>query len=430
MDTHTCNKCRLVLIGLENYITHRTSGHCQDIANANRPPQGFTGGKWFPQSINPSTSHVQTSPSISELSSGNLESIIGSLYLRCCGVTLSSDIEVIKHKLSLTHRTSRIASQGDMEHDLEVIETKSAKLFPFICKSCKFYAPQMSAFVWHLNSSSHMERNSCFEITCRRCSTVCKSISALLKHFWKEKSAHQDFPNFEGPIFICKGSITKFKCSMCSSKFKTRFALFNHERKKHPVKEEASVKARKVICDICKCKFSSKSTLRLHVKRHIPREKRPFKCPDCDFAFCERKELVMHSKVHSTEKEFVCKVCDHRTKSIFSLRKHEKVHSSSKPFKCKLCPFQCKVSSNLTRHIRIHSGVKPYSCPYKNCDFRTANQENLRKHILKGKKHIGMTVYSCQECSYGSNKYTEFRDHLNSCHDSLHSTSKDVTCIF
>lgn len=436
MDTHVCNKCQLVLIGLNSYVRHRTSGDCRDVVTAvSCPPQGFTGGKWVPpRIIAPQlTSTVPTRRSENE-TSGNLESIIGSLYLRCCGVTLSSDIEVIRHKLSLTHRTSRIASHGDNEHDLEVIETKSAKLFPFICKSCKFYATRMSAFVWHLNSTSHSEKNSSFQIECKRCSTVCKSVSSLLKHLWKEKTALKDRSSFEGPLFVSQRSITKIQCSKCHLKFKTRFALINHERKAHSTVEKSITK--EIFCDICKLEFSSKSTLRLHKKRHMPIKDRPFKCSECDFAFCERKELVMHSKVHSLEKEFVCKECDHRTRSIFSLRKHQKVHSNIKPFKCKLCPFECKVSSNLTRHVRIHSGSKPYSCPYKDCDFKTATQENLRKHILKGKKHEGMTVYTCCECNFGTNKFSEFRSHLNSSHKSLaipstsSSPPKNVSSIF
>ena len=428
MDTHLCNKCQQVLIGLNNYITHRTSGECQDTTNTNCPPQGFTGGKWIPRRVIQTV--VATQPLVNEPSTGNLESMIGSLYLRCCGVTLSSDIEVIRHKLSLTHRTSRIASKDETEHDLEVIEAKSIKLFPFICKSCKFYTSQMSAFVWHLNSSLHSEKNELFQVTCQMCSMVCRSISSFLKHFRREKSAFRDDTNCEGPLFVCDTAVTRFQCPSCPSRFKTRFGLTNHGRKSHPRGEElkpsSSSSSSKVVCDICKSEFGSKSTLRLHKKRHLPVSERPFKCPECDFAFCERKELVMHSKVHSDSKEFKCSKCHHRTRSIFTLRKHEKVHSSLKPFKCKLCPFECKLSSNLTRHVRIHSGSKPYSCPFTKCDFHTSNQENLRKHILKGKKHFGKSVYTCSECSFASNKYSEFCSHFKSTHTSIGSTFKNV----
>ena len=89
------------------------------------------------------------------------------------------------------------------------------------------------------------------------------------------------------------------------------------------------IEEKKLSCDICKKKFSSKKRLKLHV--HNAHEK----------------------KIDGTEISYICPEC---------LKKFP-------------------TPSKLNRHKITHTGEKPYSC--KNCNKGFTQNEHLKAHILK-----------------------------------------------
>jgi hypothetical protein len=62
----------------------------------------------------------------------------------------------------------------------------------------------------------------------------------------------------------------------------------------------------------------------------------------------------------------------------------------------------------------VHIGSKPFKCPY--CDYCCTSLENIRKHILKTKKHAGLPCYPCNRCTFGTNDANILRDHAIEAH--------------
>jgi len=60
-------------------------------------------------------------------------------------------------------------------------------------------------------------------------------------------------------------------------------------------------------------------------------------------------------------------------------------------------------------------GEKPHKCPH--CSYRCNDVDNLRKHILKSKKHEGVKLYNCSSCGdFGTNKLRDYFSHMKTTH--------------
>ncbi|XP_006816930.1 uncharacterized protein LOC102801975 [Saccoglossus kowalevskii] len=203
-----------------------------------------------------------------------------------------------------------------------------------------------------------------------------------------------------------------FKCPMCEQTYKLREDLNLHikchlgiKEKKCPHCDFSTVRSgclkrhidaihnkgqeKNFICEICGARFYSSSLLKTHTQSHTG--VRPFTCPykGCIYAGRHKVELRYHMDTHTGERLFLCDMCGYGGKTKHALTKHRRTHSGEKPFKCDFtgCDYASTVCSHLKRHKRKHMGSKPYKCPY--CEHRTANIENMHKHISKTNKHQG-----------------------------------------
>lgn len=437
MDEHFCIRCKTIIQGLQEYVDHRNQNCSEETTvvsleteaievdvTSSRPPDGYTGGKWKPKTV---VTSVPPSRSLEER-----PLVSGSVYIRCCGLTLASNGEIVKHWLSETHTRSLTLGrpESDEEWMRQLIATQkvAARHFPFICSICRFYSTRLSSFVFHLNSNDHRIRcPTDAYIRCKMCEFSGRSISSILKHF-RHEITHRRISDLSSDQIIlkCDAPKIRFKCSTCGSSHPTRFSVKQHEKSFHgklpqPLDDKT--------CKVCNKKFKKKSILKRHEKRHISASDRPFKCDECDFCFVEKKELMLHSVVHSNDKPFLCDKCSYSSRSKYSLNKHLKVHSVVKSFKCPECSFRCRLSSNLSRHKKLHTGQKDYKCPVDTCSYKTSTQENLRKHILSSQKHPGIKVYNCSECRYDTNSFSDFRSHIQKEHPQV-SFSGNMKSIF
>ncbi|KAF4533548.1 hypothetical protein B566_EDAN001033 [Ephemera danica] len=105
---------------------------------------------------------------------------------------------------------------------------------------------------------------------------------------------------------------------------------------------------------------------------------------------------------------------------------HVLTHTERRPYVCKECSKRFSIKSHLLRHMRNHKDNRPFKCRY--CEFTCKTLENLRKHILKTKKHPGKLIYHCKLCKtepvFATNDGNEFRSHLHGAHKQNLKTMK------
>jgi len=135
-----------------------------------------------------------------------------------------------------------------------------------------------------------------------------------------------------------------YLCTICHKRFTTKSQLTSHS-KRHTGDYE-------YLCFQCEKRFSSRGGLRGHMNIHTGK----YKCTECGKCYKDCHSLAVHRRSHSGEKPFECTVCSRRFTRPHDLVVHSRIHSGEKPYKCLVCEKAFGQYSHLQSHMRVHTG--------------------------------------------------------------------------
>lgn len=142
-------------------------------------------------------------------------------------------------------------------------------------------------------------------------------------------------------------------------------------------------------CDFCWKRFTSKATLKEHIRAHTGEtEEKTFSCDVCWKTFSKRAKLNTHLKIHSGVSPFGCDVCGKTFKCKTYFEVHMRVHTGERPFGCDVCGKRFRAKAKLKRHSGVHSGEKPHSCDVCGKRFREKTQVKAHMRVHGGEKHV------------------------------------------
>ncbi|XP_034559618.1 zinc finger and BTB domain-containing protein 41 [Notolabrus celidotus] len=211
-----------------------------------------------------------------------------------------------------------------------------------------------------------------------------------------------------------------FQCDICLQRYSTKSNLTVH-KKKHT--SDAPIQKKEHKCPFCSKLHASKKTLAKHVRRFHPdhiqefltkrkRKSEGWKCAICLKTFSRRPHLQEHMILHTQDRPFKCSFCDEFFKSRFARLKHqEKYHLG--PFPCEICGRQFNDTGNRKRHIECtHGGKRKWTCFV--CGKSVRERTTLREHM---RIHSGEKPHLCSICGQSFRHGSSYRLHLRVHHD-------------
>ncbi|XP_054452674.1 zinc finger and BTB domain-containing protein 41 [Anoplopoma fimbria] len=211
-----------------------------------------------------------------------------------------------------------------------------------------------------------------------------------------------------------------FQCDICLQRYSTKSNLTVH-KKKHA--SDAPFQKKEHKCPFCNKLHASKKTLAKHVRRFHPdniqefltkkkRKSEGWKCAICLKTFTRRPHLQEHMILHTQDRPFKCSFCDEYFKSRFARLKHqEKYHLG--PFPCEICGRQFNDTGNRKRHIECtHGGKRKWTCFV--CGKSVRERTTLREHL---RIHSGEKPHLCSICGQSFRHGSSYRLHLRVHHD-------------
>ena len=198
---------------------------------------------------------------------------------------------------------------------------------------------------------------------------------------------------------LSKSDPFPFLCAECPQKFPLASNLVKHIRKHHKEDKSTVQESTLPTCDKCGLPFSSKGSLKLHVKtKHESYSEREYKCdfPDCNVACVSVHNLNAHKLKHG-ERNFVCDHCAARFWNNNGLTHHLRYTHKALPelkLKCRHCEEIFDNYSERMYHTNIVHFPDKHKC--NTCLKSFATNFLVKKHIKSA--HNNGTFVKCQEC--------------------------------
>ncbi|XP_015518479.2 zinc finger protein 595 isoform X1 [Neodiprion lecontei] len=420
---HRCHACNLVFYTLKAFETHKNICEKKSTSIISIETHSLDGIKEIVAiDHEKSKSNARTAESDAKIKEedGNEDASFQSDFLpdgrdvkdnsfKCyiCSTILRTTRDFTSHLLS--------------RHKREISELEFDDL-SYRCKKCTLTFPNLLL----LRSHFFKKHTTLVIYRCIVCHVTLRSKKSLKIHF---NNAHAQKTKELQP------------CDECGKELSNLRALKAHIRLKHsPNNNKQGFR-----CRLCKQKFDSKESRKVHYEEHHLGES-PFVCTDCGKGFSSKSGLYGHRQLHKTDKSSTCPYCEKIFNRRDSYHEHILIHVGPK-HRCPHCPKEFVQRSNLVRHIRIHTGQKPYTCTF--CDKRFSDKGACNSHIrvhtkeeqcvcsycgqtftkkqkLKYhiRKHTGEGLLSCEICSKSFTNSFALKEHR-----AIHDRQTQTICI-
>ena len=180
-----------------------------------------------------------------------------------------------------------------------------------------------------------------------------------------------------------------------------------------------------------KCKkwgksFNTKKILKTHQKETHTQE---VNCGMCNKGFARNCDLEVHIEdQHKAPKQFECDKCDMRFFLNWRLEKHKTLHTGEVTRKChyfnnnKKCPFEdlgCMFIHRESEKCKFDEMCSKKLCSYKHSKNNltsSSSHEKEKDFSSKTSEPVKEYKFECEYCTFKSDSYMDFLDHINNNH--------------
>ena len=221
------------------------------------------------------------------------------------------------------------------------------------------------------------------------------------------------------------------ECSICNKSFSSKDTLKKHLRRIHEA-------GKSHICSECGDKFYDKRELKVHILS-MHEGKKLFRCSICKLCFIVRSNLKKHMiSVHGMDNSL----------NPFELQKMNLIHEVESSLNCEQCGEKFQNKRELKMHsISVHEGKVLYRCSI--CNFQNQTIQGMKTHIVfdhekknllncRPKEILRMNLFhqieksqTCDQCGEKFENKTELKKHKLSVHEGkqLHRCSFCTACF-
>lgn len=197
---------------------------------------------------------------------------------------------------------------------------------------------------------------------CNNCHMEFKKLTDYNQHLKKEHSPKKRLMLV--PAETCEENV----CHICGIKFTTRSNLLHHIKRHEGIRNYA--------CTMCPKKFYASHALKVHTRSHT--KECPYTCEKCGMSFVSASKLNQHVKRHLNQKDFECSYCPKTFFTAFEKDRHERRHLNIRDKVCPNCGKTFVAGSSYYAHLMLHSDKKRFECD--KCDMKFAQYPGLFKH--------------------------------------------------
>ncbi|KAH8399816.1 hypothetical protein KR215_003242 [Drosophila sulfurigaster] len=215
------------------------------------------------------------------------------------------------------------------------------------------------------------------------------------------------------PLQFLEQHVAPFGCGYCADSFKRRSDFLRHQRQVHGQQQRArnsstNSSSLEHICHICGMKFSLRTSLLAHLRRHLGQ--RTHACNECPKKFFNSTALRVHQRSHTKELPYVCEHCARGFVNASKLNQHLKRHAEQRDYPCSRCDKAFYTAHERDRHTRAHLNIRDKVCPYCNRAFVVGSAYYAHLNLHRGEKR-----YSCSNCGQRFAQYAGLYKHRKRC---------------